>query len=149
MRRPFGAPPVAAPGMQPRGMLPQGTPQPGQFMPQPGQFMPQPMPQPGALPGQRGMLGLPMQGQPQQPPGAATPEQAAQERFDAMQRAGQPTTTSGLFEPTALPAQRVQPGQGNVFAGGADWFPGLFDTTKRQTPFDSFYTSNARSDYNL
>jgi hypothetical protein len=140
MRRPFGAPQMAAPrGMLPQGMPNQGMPQPGQFMPQPGQFMPQP----GQMPGQRGMLGMPV------PPGAATPEQAAQERFDAMQRAGQPPTLSGLFEPTAPPAQRVPPGQGNVFAGGADWFPGLFDTTKRQTPFDSFYTSNARSDYNL
>jgi hypothetical protein len=134
----LGMPPQGALGQRPP-QAPPGMPQPGQVMPQPGQNMPQ---QPGMIPGfNPQQFGLP-------PLGAATPEQAAQEKQDAMRRAGQPGSTSGLFQPTgqAPGAPTAQPGTGNVFAGGQDWFSGLFNQTNKTSPFDSFYVDRRRSD---
>ena len=77
-------------------------------------------------------------------PGVTTPEQAAAERYEAMQRAGQMPGQHGMFD-GILPSG---PGRtANLFAHDPAWYSGVFDTTKRMTPFDSFYVPlrNART----
>ena len=120
-------------------------PQPGMYAqagaaPQPPQPLPLPgMSQPGMFnPQQPGMPGRP------QLPGAASPEEAAKARFDALKKAGGATGVAA--QPTGL-FEGIAPGRtANVFAGNKDWFSGLFDNTNKTGLFDSFFTDNSRSD---
>jgi hypothetical protein len=76
-------------------------------------------------------------GQPQPPPGAATPEEAAKAKAETMRRGGVGLQGGGMLGP--------QQDSGNMFADNQDWFAGLFDTSNRTGPFDSFYTDRQRS----
>jgi hypothetical protein len=150
-----------APGAQ-GGAQPQ-PPQPGMLPLPPGFGQPQapagaaagapgaPQPGPGMLPIPGQAPGAPMQQQKglqqSQQMTAATPEEAAKARVDALRRAGAPVSASGLLETPAPQQQRTPGGIGNVFAADKNWFPGLFDTTNRVSPFDSFFIDDERSRY--
>lgn len=78
-------------------------------------------------------------------PGAATPEQAAADRSEMLRKSGaavgQPQTQqTGMFTPIGS-----RSAAGNIFGGDKKWFSGIFDTTERTSPFDSFYVNNQSS----
>lgn len=125
-----------------RGMLPRpgGAPQatPG--------MLPQQPQAPAAPPvqGQLGALGAPGTQRPGQVAqlGSVTPEQAAAERFEALKRAGQMPGQAGMFDGLTPSG----PGRtNNLFAGSKNWYQGIFNTTNRLTPFDSFFVDETQS----
>jgi len=130
--------------MQMQQRQPMRAPMPMQMPPQ-MQRPPAPQPAPqraGFAMDQAGMLRqimnmMQQKQQPQQQPqmiGAATPEQAAAAQFDAqLQAAG----VEGAKDSTAT--------SGNVFAGMPGFYQGMFDTSKRTSPFSGFYTPSQQS----
>lgn len=127
-----------------RGMLPQpsAAPQGAPGMPPPQGMQRAPSAPP--VQGQLGALGAPGTQRPGQVAqlGSVTPEQAAAERFEALKRAGQMPGQAGMFDGLTPSG----PGRSNnLFAGSKNWYQGIFNTTNRLTPFDSFFVDETQS----
>jgi hypothetical protein len=95
---------------------------------------------PGAQ--QPGMLGGTQGGAQGQPPGSQTPEQAAAARFDMLRRAQQMPGQNGMFDGISPSGPNRA---NNMFAAAPDWYSGIFNTTNKLTPFDSFYVDNSQA----